>query len=71
MTESTPSPDPDPDADHDDRVDTRAELLDEEVSAGSDDPERQAEAILAESDERTDDPSGTRAESTQTLGEDS
>jgi hypothetical protein len=37
----------------DERVEQRAaELLPEEVAAGSDDPEAQAEAILAESDER-------------------
>jgi len=52
------------------RVQRRAELLPEEESAGSDDPEAQAAEILRESDERTDDPSGTRAESTQTPGED-
>jgi len=35
-------------------VDTRSELLPEEESAGgSDDPRAQAEAILAESEERT------------------
>jgi hypothetical protein len=40
----------------DDRVAERAsELLPEEQAAGSDDPEAQAEAILAESDERTTD----------------
>ena len=50
----------------DDRVETRAELLPEEQAAGSDDPEAQAAAILEESDERTDDPKGTQAESTQT-----
>ena len=50
----------------DDRVETRAELLPEELAAGSDDPQAQAEAILEESDERTDDPEGTQAESTQT-----
>ena len=50
----------------DDRVETRAELLPEEQVAGSDDPHAQAEAILEESDERTDDPEGTQAESTQT-----
>jgi hypothetical protein len=50
------------------RIDRRAELLDEERAAGSDDPEAQAEAILAESDERVDDPEGTRADSTQTPG---
>lgn len=38
----------------DDRVETRAELLPEELAAGSDDPEAQAEAILEESDERTE-----------------
>ena len=54
----------------DDRVATRAELLPEEQEAGSDDPVAQAEAILADSDERTDDPSGTRRDSTQTPGED-
>jgi hypothetical protein len=56
----TPSPE---DAD---RIATRAELLPEEEAAGSDDPEAQAEAILEESDERVDDPEGTRHESTQT-----
>jgi len=55
--------------DHD-RIESRAELLPEEEAAGSDDPEAQAAAILEESDERTDDPSGTRAESTQTPGHD-
>ncbi len=35
------------------RIETRADLLPEERSAGSDDPEAQAEAILADSDERT------------------
>ena len=43
-----------PDVD-DDRVADRAELLPEEEAAGSDDPEAQARAILAESDQRTDD----------------
>jgi hypothetical protein len=53
------------------RIDRRAELLpEEEAAGGSDDPEAQAAAILEESDQRTDDPSGTRAESTQTLGHD-
>jgi hypothetical protein len=42
------------------RVEMRAEdLLPEEESAGSDDPHAQAEAILADSDERTEDPEGT------------
>jgi hypothetical protein len=42
------------------RVEMRAEdLLPEEESAGSEDPRAQAEAILADSDERTEDPEGT------------
>lgn len=52
------------------RVEERAVLLPEERSAGSDDPEAQAAQILAESDERVDDPSGTRAASEQTPGVD-
>jgi hypothetical protein len=49
------------------RVAHRAEeLWPEEERAGSEDPEAQAEAILEESDERTDDPEGTGAESSQT-----
>jgi hypothetical protein len=44
----------------------RAELLPEERVAGSDDAEAQAEAILEESDERTERPETTRRESTQT-----
>ena len=47
------------------RVAERAHLLPEEIAAGSADPEGQAEAILAESDRRTDQPEQTRAESTQ------
>ena len=50
------------------RIDSRAKLLPEERAAGSDDPEEQAEAILEESDERTNDPEGTRRDSTQTPG---
>ena len=50
------------------RIASRSELLPEEESAGSDDPEAQAEAILDESDERVDDPEGTRRDSTQTPG---
>ena len=50
----------------DDDVTSRAELLPEEVAAGSDDPQGQAEVILEESAERTDDPAGTGAESEQT-----
>lgn len=52
------------------RIAERAELLPEEEAAGSDDPSGQAEAILQESDERTDQPRETRAESTQTPGTD-
>jgi hypothetical protein len=38
----------------DENIETRAQLLPEEQAAGgSDDPEAQAEAILAESEERT------------------
>ena len=43
--------------DEDERVRTRAaNLLPEEVAAGSEDPEAQAEAVLADSDERTEVP---------------
>jgi hypothetical protein len=52
-----------------DRIEARAELLPEEQAAGSEDPEMQARAILAESDERTEDPERTRHESTQTPDE--
>lgn len=51
-----------PDAD---RIDERALLLPEEVAAGSDDPQAQAEAILAESDRRTAEPEATQQESPQ------
>jgi hypothetical protein len=37
----------------DEHVSSRAELLPEEKAAGSDDPRAQAEAILADSEERT------------------
>jgi len=53
-------------SDHPDHVESRSELLPEEVAAGSDDPHAQAEAILKESEERTQDPDGTGAESVQT-----
>jgi hypothetical protein len=53
------------------RIETRADLLPEELAAGSDDPEKQAEAILAESDDRTDHPDSTQEESTQTVDQDS
>jgi hypothetical protein len=49
-----------------DRIDRRADLLPEERAAGSEDPAGQAEAILEESDDRTDHPEQTRHESTQT-----
>jgi hypothetical protein len=52
-----------PDEDH---IKSRAELLPEEVAAGSDDPHAQAEVILEESRARTEDPAGTGAESEQT-----
>jgi hypothetical protein len=52
-------------SDQQDRVDSRAELLPEERAAGSENPHEQAEAILAESDERTEDPVGTQQESVQ------
>ncbi|SCL18222.1 hypothetical protein GA0070616_1460 [Micromonospora nigra] len=35
-----------------DRVESRAHLLPEEAAAGSDDPQAQADAILADSDRR-------------------
>lgn len=47
------------------RIGERAHLLPEEIAAGSDNPEQQAEAILAESDRRTDEPETTRDESPQ------
>jgi hypothetical protein len=53
-------------------VETRAQLLPEERSAGgSEDPERQAEVILAESEERTvhpdpDDAQGAHRQSSDT-----
>ena len=48
-----------------DRIDERALLLPEEVAAGSDYPQAQAEAILAESDRRTAEPEATQQESPQ------
>ena len=48
------------------RVERRAELLPEELAAGSDNPDQQAKAILEESDDRTEHPEETRQESTQT-----
>jgi hypothetical protein len=56
----TEQPDPD-------RVRQRAqELNPEELAAGSDDPEAQAEAILADSDARTEHPEQTKRASHQT-----
>jgi hypothetical protein len=49
-----------------DRIQERAELLPEEAAVGSDDPEGQAEAILKDSDDRTEHPEETRHESVQT-----
>ena len=49
----------------DPRVEERALLLPEERAAGSDDPEAQAAAILADSDEREDEPGRTQQESPQ------
>ena len=51
------------------RVDRRAELLPEEAEAGSDNPEEQAQAILDDSDERTENPETARQESSQTPDE--
>lgn len=49
------------------RVTERAEHLNpEEAVTGSDDPHRQAEVILEDSDRRTDRPEQTKHESTQT-----
>ena len=50
----------------DERVETRSGLLPEERAAGSDNPNDQAEAILAESDERTAHPEESRERSIQT-----
>jgi hypothetical protein len=47
------------------RLHHRAELTPEELSAGSDDPQAQAAAILSESDERVAHPEEGARESTQ------
>ena len=57
----------DPDRDEE-RAHQRADSVPEESAAGADDPDQQAVAVLADSDERVEDPEGTRADSTQTLG---
>ena len=54
----------------DELVAERSHLLPEEETVGSDDARLQAEIILQESEERTDDPEGTQAESQQTPGGD-
>lgn len=59
----TDSPDPTSPDQH--SIDERAHLLPEELAAGSDDPQSQAEAILAESAERTENPQGTQDDSSQ------
>ena len=51
-----------------DRLAEPAHLLPQALAAGSADPEHQAEAILEESDRRTDQPQATRDESPQTPG---
>ena len=48
-----------------DRIEERALLLPEEIAAGSVDPEAQAEAILADSERRTDHPEETQQASPQ------
>ena len=53
---ATPQPDGDDDQTQARHVASRAELLPEEQVAGSDDPQAQAKAILAESEERTEHP---------------
>ncbi|MGI3780191.1 MAG: hypothetical protein ACRYG2_05370 [Janthinobacterium lividum] len=56
---------PDDTSGTDSRVDERALLLPEERAAGSDDPEAQAAAILADSDLREDHPEQTQQDSPQ------
>ena len=72
----TTQKDPSPEAEAnvtDENIETRAQLLPEEQSAGgSEDPEAQAEAILAESEERTihpdaDDAQGGHRQSSDTV----
>jgi hypothetical protein len=48
------------------RIDSRAQLGPEELAAGSDDPHRQAEIILEDSDARVADPEQTKHDSSQT-----
>jgi hypothetical protein len=56
----------DEDTPDEERVEHRAHLEPEERAAGSDDPHRQAEIILEDSDERTVHPEETKHASTQT-----
>jgi hypothetical protein len=56
---------PDETSAEDSRVEERALLLPEERAAGSDDPEAQAAAILADSDLREDHPGRTQQDSPQ------
>ncbi|HST48577.1 hypothetical protein [Jatrophihabitans sp.] len=49
-----------------DRIEARANLEPEELAAGSDDPHRQAEVILEDSDTRVAAPEQTRHDSSQT-----
>lgn len=55
-------------ANHDPQIGDRDRLLPEELATGSADPAAQAEAILAESEQRTLQPERTRRDSTQTPG---
>jgi hypothetical protein len=48
------------------RIESRAQLAPEELAAGSDDPHRQAEIILEDSDARTEHPEQTKHDSSQT-----
>ncbi|HZZ96685.1 MAG TPA: hypothetical protein VFE19_06715 [Jatrophihabitantaceae bacterium] len=50
----------------DERIESRGHLLPEEEAVGSDDPQRQAEVILEDSDKRTAEPEETKRRSTQT-----
>jgi hypothetical protein len=56
-----------PDPSDEAHIESRANLLPEELEAGSADPDEQAAAILEESLDRTDHPERTGEESSQTL----
>ena len=63
----TEQPEPVTDEPDPDRVQQRAnDLNPEELAVGSDDPQAQAEAILHDSDARTEHPEQTRRASSQT-----